>query len=157
MATEFAYNYNYHTNAAPALNPVPQRKTQPAPRPHVVPKPPRPKRPPVDRKQQERASNVKLAKLFVIMALAIALAGTFCNSLVARNNSRRALENKRAELTLYTDASIVLDQKLSKLICADNIDRIATQKLGLVKLADSGDSYVDLESGNQVIVSQSKN
>ena len=51
----------------------------------------------------------------------------------------------------------MLDQKLSKLICADNIDRIATQKLGLVKLADSGDSYVDLESGNQVIVSQSKN
>lgn len=155
MAAEYAYNYR--TNAAPALEPVPQRQTQPAQRPHVVPKPPRPKRPPVDRKAQERASNIKLAKLFVIMALTIALFGTFCNSFVARTNSRRVLENKRAELVLYTDASKVLDQQLAKLVCADNIDRIATQKLGLVKLADSGDSYLDLESGNQVICSRDKN
>ena len=157
MAAEYAYNYNYRTNAAPVLEPVPQRQPQPAQRPHVVPKPPRPKRPPVDRRAQERASNIKLAKLFVIMALAIALFGTFCNSFVARTNSRRELENKRAELTLYTDAGVVLDQKLTKRICADNIDRIATQKLGLVKLAESGDSYLDLENGNRVLVSQDKN
>ena len=158
MAAEYAYNYNayYRTNAAPALEPVPQRQPQPVPRPHVVPKPPRPQRPAVDRRQQERASNIKLAKLFVVMALAIALLGTFCNSFVARSNSRRALENKRAELSIYTNASVVLDQKLSKLICADNIDKIATQKLGLVKLVDSGESYLDLENGNKVLLSQSK-
>ena len=118
MAAEYAYNYNayYRTNAAPALEPVPQRQPQPVPRPHVVPKPPRPQRPAVDRRQQERASNIKLAKLFVVMALAIALLGTFCNSFVARSNSRRALEDKRAELSIYTNAGVVLDQKLSKLI-----------------------------------------
>ena len=90
MAAEYAYNY-YRSNAVPALEPVPQREPQPRPRPHVVPEPRRPKRSAADRRKQERASNIKLAKLFVIMALAIALLGTFCNSFVARSNSRRAL------------------------------------------------------------------
>ncbi len=75
---------------------------------------------------------------------------------IALADSRQELDNMKKVLSDYIDANVVLEQKLSKLICADNIDKIATQKLGLVKLVDSGESYLDLEDGNKVLVSQSK-
>ena len=127
------------------------------PRPYVVPKPPKPRRVPVDRRAQERKSNLKIAKVFVVMALAIALFGVFCNSFVVRTNSRQNLESARRTLADYSDANIVLEHKLSKLISADNIDKIATQRLGLVKVANGNESYLELEEGNQVLFSQSKN
>ena len=57
----------------------------------------------------------------------------------------------------YSDANVVLSHQLSKLISADNIDKIAAQRLGLVKVASGNESYLDLNEDNQVILSQSKN
>ena len=42
-------------------------------------------------------------------------------------------------------------------LSADNIDKIATQRLGLVKVASGDESYLELNEDNQVILSQSKN
>lgn len=151
------YAYQLYQSAVPAVQPAPSRRPETMPRPYVVPKPPKPRRVPVDRKAQERSSNLKIAKLFVVMALAIALFGVFCNSFVARQSSRQELEAARRTLSDYTDANIVLEHKLSKLISADNIDKIATQKLGLVKVANGNESYLELDDGNRVIFSQSKN
>ena len=157
MAAEYAYNL--YGTAVPVADPipVPQQRPRTAPRPTVVPKPQRPRRTPADRRRQDRRSNVKVAKLFVIMALAIALLGAFCNSFVVRQASRQELETMKKVLSDYTDANVVLEHKLSKLISADNIDKIATQKLGLVKIVSGNESYLELDEGNQVVVSQSKN
>ncbi len=155
MAAQFAYQLN--NNTAPEIYPVPSRRPQRAPRPTVVPQPKRPHRSPAERRALERKANVKVAKLFVVMALAIALLGAFCNSFVARTNSRQELENMKKVLSDYTDANVVLSHQLSKLISADNIDKIATQRLGLVKVASGDESYLELNEDNQVILSQSKN
>ena len=155
MAAEYAYQLQ--SAAVPAAQPAPSRRPQTMPRPYVVPKPPKPRRVPVDRKAQEHRSNLKIAKLFVVMALAIALFGVFCNSFVMRQTSRLDLESARKTLSDYSDANVVLRHKLSKLISADNIDKIATQRLGLVKVANGNESYLELDEGNQVVFSQDKN
>ena len=155
MAAEYAYQL--HGNAVPVTYPAPSRQPQTPPRPTVVPKPARPHSTPEERRAQERRANIKVAKLFVVMALAIALLGVFCNSFVARTNSRQELEDMKKVLTDYTDANVVLEHQLSKLISADNIDRIATQKLGLVKVANGNESFLELDEGNKVLLSQSKN
>ena len=151
------YAYQLYQSAVPATQPAPSRRPETMPRPYVVPKPPKPRRVPVDRRAQERKSNLKIAKLFVVMALAIALFGVFCNSFVVRQTSRQNLESARKTLQDYSDANVVLENKLSKLISADNIDKIATQRLGLVKVANGNESFLDLDEGNQVLFNQSKN
>lgn len=148
------YAYQFYQSAVPATQPVPSRQPEQRPRPYVVPKPPKPRRAPVDRRAQERKSNRKIAKLFVVMALAIALFGVFCNSFVARQTSRQNLESARKTLRDYSDANIVLENQLSKLISADKIDRIATQRLGLVKVASGNESFLELEGGNRVLFTQ---
>lgn len=151
------YAYQLYQSAVPATRPAPSERPEQMPRPYVVPKPPKPRRVPVDRREQERRSNLKIAKLFVIMALAIALFGVFCNSFVVRQTSRQDLDNAQKTLRDYSDANVVLQHKLSKLISADNIDKIATQRLGLVKVANGNESYLELDEGNQVILKQNKN
>ena len=88
--------------------------------------------------------------------LAVALAGAFCNSLVARNESRAALQAAQKELAMYSDENIVLKDRLSKLVSAENIDRIATQKLGLVKIVAANETYLDSQKDNEVLFSQGK-
>ena len=93
----------------------------------------------------------------MVMAFAVALLGLFCNSFVARTNSRQELEDMKKVLSDYSDANVVLSHQLSKLVSADNIDKIATERLGLVKIANGNESFLELEEGNRVLLSQSKN
>ena len=108
------------------------------------------------KRELEKASHVKIAKIFVLMSLAVALAGAFCNSLVARNESRAALQSAQKEIAMYNDENIVLQDKLSKLVSAENIDKIATQKLGLVKIVAANETYLDSQKDNEVLFSQGK-
>lgn len=153
MAAQFAYDYDYEfgfagSNAAPVLEPERKPETR-----HNLRK--LKKRRP-QKRELERTSHIKVAKVFVVMSIAIALAGVFCNSLVARNESRASLQSAQKELAMYTDENIVLQNKLSKLVSAENIDKIATQKLGLVKIASVNETYFETEKDNEVLFSQSK-
>lgn len=153
MAAQYAYDFDYEldftgSNAAPVLEPEQKAEKQ-----HNLRK--LKKRRP-QKRELERTSHIKVAKIFVLMSVAIALAGAFCNSLVARNESRAELQSVQKELAMYTDENIVLQNKLSKLVSAENIDKIATQKLGLVKIASVNETYLETEKENEVLFSQSK-
>ena len=149
MAASYAYEHEFdylNSNAAPVLEPQRQPKQQ-----HNLKKLKK-HRP----RKRELESHVKIAKIFVLMSLAVALAGAFCNSLVARNESRVALQAAQKELAMYSDENIVLKDRLSKLVSAENIDRIATQKLGLVKIVAANETYLDSQKDNEVLFSQGK-
>ncbi len=150
MASSYAYDleFDYSGSAAPVLEP--QEKPQPQHNLKKLKKH-RPRK-----RELEKASHVKIAKIFVLMSLAIALAGAFCNSLVARNESRAALQSAQKEIAMYNDENIVLQDKLSKLVSAENIDKIATQKLGLVKIVAANETYLDSQKDNEVLFSQGK-
>lgn len=158
MSAQFAYDYDYifepiGSNAAPNLNPNrrPQEKNEEKNGPEL--RKLKKRRP--SARERERASYVVVAKAFVWMSLIIALIGTFCNSLVARNVSRIELQNTQKEFAMYQEETVVLQDKLSKLVSANNIDKIAVEKLGLVKVATANEVYLDTAKENKVIVSQS--
>lgn len=158
MSAQFAYDYDYlfepigASAAAPAFEPG--RRTEKRPEEKAGPELRRLKKRRPGAKELERASYAVVAKAFVWMALIVALAGTFCNSLVARNVSRLELQNAQKEFEMYQEETIVLQDKLSKLVSANNIDKIAVERLGLVKVASANEVYLDTGKENKVIISQ---
>ena len=107
MAAEYAYQLN--SNAVPVTFPAPSANPPRPPRPTIVPKPQRPRHTPEERRRAERRANVKVAKLFVVMAFAVALLGLFCNSFVARTNSRQELEDMKNDIQVRADAFVQQD------------------------------------------------
>lgn len=157
MSAQFAYDYRFEpigSTAAPVLEPNfnPEKKPEVKPGPELR----RLKKRGPSARERERASLAVVAKAFVWMALAIALLGVFCNSYAARTISRLELQNTQTRLAMYKEETVVLKDKLSKLVSANNIDKIAVEKLGLVKVASSNEVYLDTGKENKVIVSQSK-
>ncbi len=149
MAAEYAYDWNYqYGNAAPQRVPqeYPRRAPQQKPDLHRVPR----KRQSIQqRRAQERQANLKAAKLFGFMALAIILFGIFCNSFVARSTSREALSAATQKLNEQTEIGVVLNKELSNLVTAENIDKIASS-LGLVKVQSGSETYLNLSGENRV-------
>ena len=155
MAAEYAYDWNYqYGNAVPQRVPqeYPRRAPQQKPNLHRVP---RKRQSLQQRKSQERQANLKAAKLFGFMALAIVLFGIFCNSFVARTTSRENLSAAMQKLNEQTEIGIVLDKELSNLVTAENIDKIASS-LGLVKVQSGSETYLNLSGENRVRTSQGK-
>lgn len=154
MAAEFAYdynndiNFNININTAPVLEPNREQKKKPQQRPL------RKLNKRQSKREMELRTYAKAAKVFVIVSIALALGGIFCNSAVARNTSRIELQRAQRELAIYCDEKIVLQNKLSKLVSANNIDKIAVEKLGLVKVASANEIYFDTEKTNEVLFSQ---
>ena len=150
MAAERAFELNLavqplqtpytQPNEWPQVEPVPQLKRVPQPR--------------VDRQKLERTANRKLRKAFAVAALAIILAGFFCNSLAMKTEQRHALDDANEKLAMQQNANIVLENRLARLVSAENIDKIAMQRLGLVKTTNADKDYMEISAENRVLVSQ---
>ncbi len=157
MAAEHAYDLNYpyaYGNAAPQRAPQELPQQTPRQKPHLRRVPKRRSLRQI-RRAQERVTNLKAAKLFVFMAAAIVLLGVWCNSYVAKTTSRDALNRANARLTEQKNIAEVLDKKKGALVTAENIDEIA-RALGLVKLQNGSDNYLNLSGENRVRAYQGK-
>jgi cell division protein FtsL len=155
MAAEYAYELNYsYGNAAPQRLPqeYPQHLPQQKPNLRRVP---RKRQTLQQRKVQEHQANLKAAKLFGFMALAIVLLGIFCNSFVVRSTSRQALRAATQKLNEQNEISVVLNKELDNLVTAENIDKIAAS-LGLVKVQSGSETYLNLSGENRVRTLQGK-
>lgn len=149
MAAERAFDLNYAAQPLrrPYEQPQPQQQT---PQLRRVPQPR------VDRQQLERASNRKLVKIFAMVSFAIVLFGIFCNSFAMKTEQRHALDAANEKLAMQVDANVVLQNRLARIVSAENIDKIAMEKFGLVKATNADKDFVEIEAENRVIVSQSQ-
>ena len=151
MAAERAFDLNLA--AQPLQRPYVQpqeRPQEPAPRLRRVPQPH------VDRRKLERVNNKKLVKIFAMVSFAIVLFGIFCNSFAMKTQQRHALDAAKEKLTIQCDANVVLQSRLARIVSAENIDKIAMERLGLVKATNADKDYVEIEAENRVVVSQSR-
>ena len=149
MAADFAFDFDYSIETtAPAYRPERQEE-QAAPLRKI-------KSSKVSRRELERRANRKVIRFFAATVAVIALLGIFSSSLVAMMTTRHELEACRKELELYENENVVLQDKLSKIVSAENIDKIATERLGLVKIISGNESYVDTKQENRVLFSQSR-
>jgi len=151
MAAERAFDLNYA--AQPLRRPYEQPQQQPQQQTPQLRRVPQPR---VDRQQLERASNRKLVKIFAMVSFAIVLFGIFCNSFAMKTEQRHALDAANEKLAMQVDANVVLQNRLARIVSAENIDKIAMEKFGLVKATNADKDFVEIEAENRVIVSQSQ-
>ncbi|MBR5826326.1 MAG: hypothetical protein IKY78_04485 [Clostridia bacterium] len=150
MAAERAYDY-YAYEAAPERVPV-----------RLPDKEKKPELKKAKKTQQEiliykeKMANRKLVKVAAVVLSFLVLYAVVCNSFIAKDTARRNLENVKEEYVFAQAKNRELRGELNNLISAENIDRIAVEELGLVKVAAGSEIYLDSAQGNKVIFSQNK-
>lgn len=150
MAAERAYDY-YAYEAAPERVPVrlPEEK-----------KKPELKKAKKTRQEiliyKEKMANRKLVKVAAVVLSFLVLYAVVCNSFIAKDTARRDLEAAKEDYAFAQAQNRELRGELNNLISAENIDRIAVEELGLVKVAAGSEIYLDSTQGNKVIFSQNK-
>ena len=153
MAAENAYKYNYAYGYEPAYAPERKPEVQPEKRPDL--KKVRKRKIDIDR-QNERSVNRKLAKIVAVMCVFFTLFAVACNSFAERAQAKQDLDAIKQEYTFAQAQNRELNVKLNNLISAENIDRIAVEKLGLVKVAPGNEIYMDENAENHVVFSRGK-
>ncbi len=153
MAAENAYKYNYAYGYEPAYAPERKPEVQPEKKPDL--KKVKKRKIDIDR-QNERIVNKKLAKIVAVMCVFFALFAVVCNSFAARAQAKKDLDEIKEKYTFVEAQNRELKVELNNLISAENIDRIAVEKLGLVKVAPGNEIYMDENAENQVIYSRGK-
>lgn len=153
MAAENAYKYNYAYGYEPSYAPERKPEVQPEKKPDL--KKVKKRKIDIDR-QNERNVNRKLAKIVAVMCVFFALFAVVCNSFAARAQAKKDLDEIKEAYTFVEARNRELKVELNNLISAENIDRIAVEKLGLVKVDPGNEIYMDENAENHVIFSRCK-
>lgn len=155
MAAENAYKYDYAYGYEPAYKP----EGTPSVLPEQEKKPELKKLRKTGRDiaiQNEKATNRKMAVIVAVMCVFFAVFALACNSMAERETAKRNLDEIKQEYSFCETQNRELKVKMNNLVSAENIDRIAVEKLGLVKASSANEIYLDSQSGNQVIYSKGK-
>lgn len=105
---------------------------------------------------KEKIANRKLVKVAAVVLSFLVLYAVVCNSFIAKDTARRELEEAKEEYVFSQAENRELRGELNNLISAENIDRIAVEELGLVKVTPGNVIYLDADRDNEVIFSQNK-
>lgn len=150
MAAENAYDYNYAYGYEPAY--APERNPVAQPEQEKKPELKKVKKRKIDiQRHNERVTNIKLLKITVIICSFLALYALVCNSFAARTQAKQLLDEEKERYVLCEAENRELKVQMNNLVSTENIDRIAVEKLGLVKVASGDEVYLDTQSGNKVI------
>ncbi|MBQ8503880.1 MAG: cell division protein FtsL [Clostridia bacterium] len=155
MAAENAYKYEYAYGFDPAYAPERQPEKQPEKEKRPDLKTVKKRKEDID-KQNERVGNRKFFKIFVVLCVFFGLFAVVCDSFAMRDEAKKDLDILKDKYVFVEAENRELKVQLNNLISAENIDRIAVEKLGLVKVAAGNEIYLDDDSENQVIYSKGK-
>ena len=150
MAAENAYKlYDVAYETAPKLDPIPEKdgkkslkkaeKTQLEIRTY-----------------NEKVTNRKLLRIAAVVFSFLILYAVACDSFVARDTAKQEYEAAKSDYAFSQVKNRELKVQLNQLVSAENIDRIAVERLGLVKVTSGNEIYLDSSDGNKVIFSQNK-
>lgn len=153
MAAQNAYKLDYAYGTAPAYQPERKRKTENEPK--VELKRVKKTREVVEA-QNKKANNKVLVRFMAAVCVFFALYAVVCNSFAARNDAKHELDAKKESYVYAMAENRELKVKLNHLISAENIDRIAVEQLGLIKVAAGNEIYLDNQSENEVIYFKGK-
>ena len=105
----------------------------------------------------EKATNRKLVKVVAFMSVVLVMFAAVCNSFSVRDRARTKYENIQDDYVFAQSQNREMKVKLNNLVSAVNIDEIAVNRLGLVKVTAGSEIYLDTSDGNKVVLSQDKN
>ncbi len=142
---EYDYDYRYTSTAAPERKveeiPVQKPKLEVHKNPHA-----------------DHLESIQFWKDFAIKAVACVCA---CATLLLftgiskakRENANHKLEVANAALAKQQEANIMLNVELDAIVAGVDIDRVATEELGLVKVSSENEHYLVPFGENRVLFS----
>lgn len=149
MAVEYMFDY---TSAAPEImpQPLPKREEQVQEKPELK----KVKKPYVDLKKQTVDSHIRAAKFSAVVITVMLSFVLLCTSLSQVRSSRINYNQQLKTLEVYKNDQKQVAARLAKLVSVDKIEKIATQKLGMVKLSEENIIYVDTADKNKIITDE---
>lgn len=105
---------------------------------------------------RERATNKKLMKVAAFLSVLLVMFAAVCNSYSVRDREKMKLDDLQEQYIFAQSENREIKVKLNNLVSAVNIDDIAVNRLGLVKVGAGNEIYLDTSDGNKVILSQSE-
>ena len=148
MATQYAYDFDF--SAVPVY--APQRKSEPQKKPKPDLRRLENQRR-VQSKEEERAAGVKVIKVAVMTAFFAAVLCVVCTSFCMVWSARRQQQSALNELELSKSEQVEINAKLNSLVTPDKIAKIATGRLGMIKLPDENKLYSSAGNENEVVYS----
>lgn len=150
MAAEYAYKYDYGSPAVRDNQALPERELQRKPEFKKY------NSPLAEKLAEERAATRKLLKISAFLGALIIVFSFAVNSFYQKDSAKRLLTDAENHYMLCQSENKELHAKLTALASAENIDRYAVEKLGLVKVTADKEVYLSAETGNQTIYFQGK-
>lgn len=148
MAAEYAYKYDYGLPAVRDNQALPKKELQRKPEFRKY------NSPLAERLAEERAATRKLLKVAAFLSAVIVVFAFAVNSFYQRDAAKRSLTEAENNYMLCQSENKELHAKLTALASAENIDRYAVEKLGLVKVTADKEVYLEAETGNKTIYFQ---
>ena len=105
-------------------------------------------------KQDKRLHRRKLMLACTAFAVVFVLSVLNCAAYVAVSDAGHEIAQLEKDLELKKSEYIQLNSELEALVSPEKVEKIAVEQLGLIKLNDSDWQYINIDKGNQIIVSQ---
>lgn len=106
--------------------------------------------------ERERAAAITAAKVAVSVCVCLVVLLFSLHSFVERQETKAELERISEEYTVVLTKNRELKAELNALVASVNIDKIAVEQLGLVKIMPEDEIYLSPSSDNKVIVFDKK-
>lgn len=150
MAKDYTY---YYSSAAYELQPqrLPDGLPEKQPQQHKQPELRKVKMTVAQARAASRASDKRLLKAAAPVALMFAVLITFCASVSSADAGRRSLDEAKSRLDIYQSSHRQLEAELAKLVSVDKIEKIAVDKLGMLKATDENTIYINIADKNEII------
>lgn len=144
----YQYDFGYEHNAV--RKPRVEEQPQQSPKLRVI------KNPGAVIRAEERAANMVALKVLALIAVNFLLLTAVCYSFVLKNETRNQLTAIENQYDVHKAQYEELNIRLTALAAGVDIDKIATEKLGLVKVTPENEVYLEKEKENKIVFSQSK-
>jgi cell division protein FtsL len=143
--TAYRYDFGYDANAAVQPKKQPQVHKQPELKVIVNPL--------AKEIAREKEVNKMALKLSALMASLLVIMSVFCYSFVLMNDAQHSLTDMENQLKIHQAQNQELKAELNALVAGVDIERYAVEKLGLIKVSNENEVYLNNETENKIIFS----
>lgn len=143
--TAYRYDFGYDANAAVQPKKQPQVQKQPELKVIVNPL--------AKEIAREKEVNKMALKLSALMASLLVIMSVFCYSFVLMNDAQHSLTDMENQLKIHQAQNQELKAELNALVAGVDIERYAVEKLGLIKVSNENEVYLNNETENKIIFS----
>lgn len=111
---------------------------------------------PQQMRRESRTARIRCIRAAVVLTVLSALFMTYIYAFYQCDSIDRKINSLNTEYNMVCGQNTELEMKLSNMVSLEQIEKIAVEELGLVKLNSADIEFVRLSLDNKVLVTQGK-